>query len=175
MLLRRRGACGRRWARLPAMAKLLYCMDCGHLESFDPAGGVTRCKCAVGPVVGWWVDPDIALCQMAVLPPGDVSKARVVSIVSGFLTADEDILPPGYRGPAGETIPFQQVQVDQMWRDLATESTVMPPRPESTTIFDRSRRNSVIVVQKPGTTPDTHWATEPELARRKLLEPAAAR
>jgi hypothetical protein len=152
------------------MAKLIYCQECGHIENLKSSGGVTRCDCLTGPVVGWWVDEDTGLAQMAVLPPGDPAKARVIVIHTGFLRADIEQFPAGYMGPDGRTIPFSPVEIDTLWREAHDELIDLPPRPEALSIFSPGRRACVLAEQIPGTTPDTHWAQEPELLRRGLLE-----
>lgn len=151
------------------MAKGLFCLECSHWEQFDVNGGVTRCKCPVGPVVGWWIDFQTAQVQMAVLPPGDRSKARVLAIESPFLRADVDTIPAGYIDQNGKAQPFNATQMDELWRDVHNQAVLLPVRPEALSVFSPGRRNCVIVVQIPGTTPDTFWATDPELVRRGLL------
>lgn len=152
------------------MAKAIFCETCGHLETLDTRGGTTFCRCDTGRVVGWWVDQSIGLAQVAVLPPGERSKAWVVKLHNDFLRAGSDKIPPGYLGPEGQVLPFAPGQLDELWRYAHKRATERPPRPEALSVFDRSRRECPLVIERPGTTPDTHWATEPELTRRGLLE-----
>jgi len=158
------------------MAKGLYCAQCGAIKTFPANGTTVSCDCLTGPVVGWWVDTTTALAQMAVLPPGDRSKARVVMIHNGYLRADIEsdgeppMIPTSYTRPDGQPGPFDPSQVDVLWREVHNQATIAPQRPEAITIFDRSRRACPLVVAVPGTVPDTHWATEPELLRRGLLD-----
>jgi hypothetical protein len=111
---------------------------------------------------------------MAVLPPGDQAKARVIMIHNGFLRADIETIPAGYRSANGAVGGFDPGQVDRLWQEVHNQATLAPPRPEALTVFDRSRRGCPLVVAIPGTTPDTHWATEPELLRRGLLDSGRA-
>jgi len=156
------------------MAKALFCLECSAIKSFPLDGTTATCDCPEGKVVGWWVDMATATSMMAVLPPGSRDKARVLILHSGFLKADVEILPPGYVGPDGQLYPFDQGQTDANWRDVHEQATLTATRPEALSVFHKSRRACPLVVLKPGTMPDTHWATDVELHKRGLLEPAPA-
>lgn len=151
------------------MTKCLFCSTCGAVKSFVADGSTTRCDCSEGQVVGWWVDHTTALVQMAVLPPGDRKKASVVLIHNGFLRAARDTMPSSYIGPDGQAVAYPQGEMDALWRQIHNEATITPPRPEALTVFDRSRRACPVVVQDPGVSPDTHWATDADLRNRGLL------
>lgn len=152
------------------MAKGLFCLECGHWEAFDPAGSVTRCKCATGQVVGWWIDFGAGLAQMAVLPGGAREKARVVLIHTPFMSADVKTFPSGFRAPDGSWQEYGADQIDVFWRQRHADATQTPPRPEALQIFSPGRRNCPLVITRPGTTPDTFWATDVELRQRGLLD-----
>jgi|SRR5215471_1492577 len=158
------------------MAKALFCLECGAIKSFPWNGDTAKCDCAEGQVVGWWLegwtDMRTAEVQMAVLPPGNQGKARVLLIHTGFLRAEVETMPTGYVGPDGQLHPFDQAQIDANWRDQHQQVIMTPPRPESLSVFHPSRRGCPLAILHPGTSPDTHWATDVELHQRGLLEPA---
>lgn len=154
------------------MTKCLFCSVCGALKSFALDGSVTRCDCPRGQVVGWWVDHTTALVQMAVLPPGTRDQASVVLIHNGFLRAARDTIPSNYIGTDGRATAYPAGEMDALWRQIHAEATITPPRPESLTVFDRSRRACPMVIQDPGISADTHWATDADLRNRGLLQPA---
>jgi hypothetical protein len=121
-----------------------------------------------------WEEMRTAVVQMAVLPPGNRAKARVLLLHTGFLRAELETMPTGYVGPDGQLHAFDQGQIDSNWRDQHQQVINTPPRPESVTPFHPSRRACPLVVLHPGTTPDTHWATDVELRVRGLLEAVPA-
>jgi len=158
------------------MAKALVCLDCGAVKTLAPDSSTTTCDCPphFGQVVGWWVDQNIALAQIAVLHPKPRDRARVLLLHNGVLRADVDVIPSGYAASDGSWTPYDANQTDTFWRQIHTEATHTPPRPESLQVFSQGKRACWAVVQRPGTTPDTHWATDTELRQRGLLrEPAA--
>jgi len=151
------------------MAKALFCLTCGAVKTFAPDGATTKCDCADGQVVGWWVDTSVGLARMAVLPPGIQEQARVVLMHSRFLRADVDDIPKTYAGPDG-TQPHPEGQIDAFWRHRHDDAQDVPLRPEVLQPFHRSKRACPLVIQRVGTSADTLWATELELRDRGLLE-----
>lgn len=157
------------------MAKALSCLSCGTVRTLLSDGTTTFCDC--GLVAGWWISTATALAKFHVRDPQQIDQAQVVLIHNGFLRAGHDMIPTSYRGPDGKAGAYSAVENDTFWRQVHSESQTAPRYPEAVQIFDRSRRGCPMVVQRPGETPDTGWATPTELRDRGLLpveEPVSA-
>lgn len=128
------------------MTKALYCGMCGSIASFRRSGAITACECWL--TVGWWVDARKGIAKLH----GDRTYSRILGIHNGYLR-DASL-----------------AHTDMESREAVDRATDAPMY-----LFDKSRRNSPIVVITPGESNDTSWATDEELAAKDAAETEIAR
>lgn len=117
---------------------------------------------------GWWHDQDSGFVRVYVTDPTKRAEAQVVVLHNGVLRAWRDTLPETFRTQDGQPRPFTQQEADTAWQHIHAEAQSTPQLPQYLQIFQGSRRACWAVVQRPGDSPDSGWASDEEALARGL-------